>query len=60
MKDILISNIDFSEEEYNSKVKKGENSFDEFIENILLIVRENGSNMDDAIFIANDSFSKIN
>lgn len=61
MKTRLIESIDFTREEYNEKTK-GDNgffSFDEFIDNVLTIVKDLNGNLEDAIFIAEDAFDKI-
>lgn len=60
MKEELVNNIDFTQEEYE-EIAQGEgiSSFDKFIENVVSIVKEHNGTLEDAIFIANDAFSKF-
>lgn len=57
MRTELIDNIVFTEEEYNIRTR-GEDcaSFDEFIDAILMFVKESGGGLEDAVDMANDAF----
>lgn len=57
----IIDMIDFSEEEYNEKVagKDDVATFDEFIDSIINIVKENNGTIEDAVFIANDAYRQL-
>lgn len=57
----IIDMIDFSKEEYNERVagKDDVATFDEFIDNIINIAKENNGTIEDAAFIANDAFAKL-
>lgn len=57
----IIDMIDFSEEEYNERVagKDDVATFDEFIDNIINIVKENNGTIEDAVFIANDAYRNL-
>ena len=57
MRTELIDNIVFTEEEYN--IRTGDEdcaSFDEFIDAILMFVKESGGGLEDAVDMANDAF----
>lgn len=60
-KEELIYRIDFTREEYDKKTQKGEGfrTFDEFIDEVLSIVKENNGTLKDAVFIANDAFLQL-
>ena len=54
----IIAAIDFTREDYEKK--EGDLvSFDQFIENIVQSCRENNGTIEDAVFIANDAYSKL-
>ena len=57
----IIDMIDFSEEEYNERVtgKDDVATFDEFIDSIINIAKENDGTIEDAVFIANDAYRKL-
>lgn len=57
----IIDMIDFSEEEYNERVtgKDDVATFDEFIDNVINIVKENNGTIEDAVFIANDAYRNL-
>lgn len=61
MKEEIISQLDFANEEYEQKVawQKGVATFDEFIANIIESVKDNNGTVQDAIYIANDAFAKL-
>lgn len=61
MKEEIISQLDFTNEEYEQKVagQKGMATFDEFINTIIESVEENNGCIEDAIYIANDAFAKL-
>lgn len=61
MMDELIDSIDFSEEEYNERVEGLDDiaTFNEFLENIIKIVRDNHGTIEDAVYIANDAFMNL-
>lgn len=60
MKEELINSIEFTKEEYNEKTNgEGFATFDEFIDNIISSVEENNGTLEDAIFIANDSYNNL-
>lgn len=59
-KEELISSLDFTEEEYCEKTREGRyNSFDEFLENVISICKENNGTFEDAVFIANDAYLNL-
>lgn len=57
----VIDMIDFSKEEYNEKVagKDDVATFDEFIDSIINIAKENNGTIEDAVFIANDAYRHL-
>ena len=57
MRTELVANICFTEEEYNIRTRD-ENcaSFDEFIDAILMFVKESGGCLEDAVDMANEAF----
>ena len=57
----VIDMIDFSKEEYNEKVagKDDVATFDEFIDSIINIAKENNRTIEDAVFIANDAYRHL-
>lgn len=59
MKTELIESLDFTEEDYNEKIA-GEDvaSFNEFIDAIIVFVEQNGGTLEDAIIMANDTYSQ--
>ena len=61
MKEEIISQLDFTNEEYEQKVagQRGVATFDEFIANIIESVKDNNGTVQDAIYIANDAFAKL-
>lgn len=54
----IVNMIDFSNQEYNEKVAKLDNTFlfEEFIDSIINIVKENNGTLEDAVFVANDAY----
>lgn len=61
IKDDIIAQIDFTEDEYNVKSRKGEGfaTFDEFITSILNTMIEQKGTIADAVFVANDAYSLL-
>lgn len=54
--------IEFSREQYEEKRNESENElvdFDDFIKNVAESCFDNEGSIEDAIFIANDAFSKM-
>lgn len=61
IKDDIIAQIDFTEDEYNVKSREGEGfaTFDEFITSILNTMIEQKGSIADAVFVANDAYSLL-
>ena len=49
--------LDFSRKDYENL--QNVVSFEEFLENIIQTVEENNGSLEDAIFIANDAYNKL-
>lgn len=57
--ELLETSLSFTREEYEEKRDDGIVSFDEFLKNVIDTVIEEGGTFEDAIFIAEDAFSKL-
>lgn len=59
MKAELIASISFTEDDYNVRMSNETDSasFDEFIDAILMFVKENGGGLEEAVCMAEEAFS---